>query len=89
METIEITGKNKISIDVSYVKKIRDGVSIVDNDGHIITIPKDVIKKINNAKIRSLNKDNNLKLLSCVIDGIDLKVSYTFKELMWSKINKI
>ena len=42
-----------------------------------------------NLNKRNLNKDNNLKLLSCVIDGIDLKVSYTFKELMWSKINKI
>ena len=51
METIKITGTKSISIDVDYVKKIRDGVSIVDADGNHITIPADVIKKINNAKI--------------------------------------
>ena len=51
METIKITGTKSISIDVDYVKKIRDGVSIVDANRNRITIPDDVIKLINGSKI--------------------------------------
>ena len=51
MKTIKVTGTKSISIDVDCVIKIRDGVSIVDANGNRITIPADVIKKINDSKV--------------------------------------
>ena len=49
MKTVKVNGTKSISIDVDYVKKTRNGVSIVDANGNYITIPNSVIKKINDA----------------------------------------